>query len=592
MKKKIIIIGGGIAGMTSAHELLNKNYDIILIERNDILGGLARTYQNEENKICPYEYSWRAYGKWYQNVFDVMKKIPFNNKEKVFNQLTNLEGGKKTCDKKIPKHNDIMNNPNMNDKMKIIPIILNYALSCNERNIENFSHVKLIDLINELNLSKEAEDTIGKIVGPYLGFDYHFASVYDTLYFFEMYLYNINNSYNFSITKYPTNYAWFDPWKKFLIKNGVTILNNTTVQKLNIKNSKIQNIQVKTKNKKPYNLKGDYYINCTGPEILEKFLRPYKKVYPKYWKKINNVKNNGYQIQLSIYYYLDRKIFLANENTLAYLPNTPWLLMVLPTGHIWGDKYLNKYCKKNIKEVISVGICEPYVKGNLIKKPWSKCTRKEIEIEAWNQLINDKDFSQNICIDKGKSINDIKIIDFKMWDSYKFNKNGIKTFEPKWANNVKTIENRPLSNTPISNLIVGGSYTNTSTGCFSMESACESGKIAAIKLCDLDQKKNKIYLYTKKKNPYTEHLRSLDCKNYKQGKPQKIYDLSSLSYHNLPTKLNNIFLSYLNEYTIQNSINNFVKSISNKSNKTFKNTFKKMLSKKNKIKTTRKTKKS
>ena len=73
--KTVIIIGAGIAGLTVAHELIEQNYKVILIERNDIVGGLARTYQNENNKICTYEYSWRAYGKWYQNVYNIMKRI-------------------------------------------------------------------------------------------------------------------------------------------------------------------------------------------------------------------------------------------------------------------------------------------------------------------------------------------------------------------------------------------------------------------------------------------------------------------------------------------------------------------------------------
>ena len=55
--KHIIIIGGGISGLTAAHELIEQNYKVTLIERNDQVGGLARTYQNKKNKTCPYEYS-------------------------------------------------------------------------------------------------------------------------------------------------------------------------------------------------------------------------------------------------------------------------------------------------------------------------------------------------------------------------------------------------------------------------------------------------------------------------------------------------------------------------------------------------------
>jgi hypothetical protein len=220
------------------------------------------------------------------------------------------------------------------------------------------------------------------------------------------------------------------------------------------------------------------------------------------------VAENGRQIQLSVYYYVDRKIYLDNENTLAYLPKTPWLLMVLPTGHIWGDEYMSRYCNPDIKEIVSVGICEPYVEGSYIKKKWSECTHEEIKIEAWYQLIHDEDFRNNSCIQGG--VDKINILDFKMWDSFVYKDGKMDTDEPKWANNTNTAQNRPNATTPIPNLFIAGAYSNTTTGLYSMESATESGKIAAKKICERDHKSDTIYLHTKKKYAFFYILRLID----------------------------------------------------------------------------------
>jgi UDP-galactopyranose mutase len=338
--KHVIIIGGGIAGLTTAHELIEQNYKVTLIERNNIIGGLARTYQNEFNKICPYEYSWRAYGQWYQNVYNIMKRIPFNDKETVFDKLVILQGGEKTCSKKIPLYENLFSKLYFSDYLKILSFFIKYTFSCNERNINDYSKIKLREFIKKEKLSKNAEDFIGKIVGPYLGFDYHHASLYDLLYCNEMMKNNSSSEFNFSITSLPTNYVWFDPWIKLLKSKGVNIILNTEVIKININNNIINDIIINDLSIYPSeykSIKADFYINCTGPEILQKILEPYN-LYPNlkdFYHKINKVADNGHQIQLSIYYNINKKIFLDNKNTLAYLPNTPWLLMVLPTGHIW-----------------------------------------------------------------------------------------------------------------------------------------------------------------------------------------------------------------------------------------------------------------
>ena len=41
---KIIIVGGGIAGLTLAYQLVKKGLQVTVLERENRVGGLARSY--------------------------------------------------------------------------------------------------------------------------------------------------------------------------------------------------------------------------------------------------------------------------------------------------------------------------------------------------------------------------------------------------------------------------------------------------------------------------------------------------------------------------------------------------------------------
>lgn len=76
--KKVIIIGAGISGLTVAHELINKGFEVDIYEKNNIAGGMARSVRISNN--IPTEHSWRGYGPFYYNAFHIMKQIPISDK--------------------------------------------------------------------------------------------------------------------------------------------------------------------------------------------------------------------------------------------------------------------------------------------------------------------------------------------------------------------------------------------------------------------------------------------------------------------------------------------------------------------------------
>ena len=52
MEEKVIIVGAGPAGLTAAYQLIkNSKYKPIIIEKEDFIGGLSRTFNYKGNRI-------------------------------------------------------------------------------------------------------------------------------------------------------------------------------------------------------------------------------------------------------------------------------------------------------------------------------------------------------------------------------------------------------------------------------------------------------------------------------------------------------------------------------------------------------------
>ncbi|MDD5435932.1 MAG: FAD-dependent oxidoreductase [Candidatus Omnitrophica bacterium] len=51
MKKRVVVLGAGVSGLTAGHELARKGFDVVVIEKSDYIGGLAATFSYKNHLI-------------------------------------------------------------------------------------------------------------------------------------------------------------------------------------------------------------------------------------------------------------------------------------------------------------------------------------------------------------------------------------------------------------------------------------------------------------------------------------------------------------------------------------------------------------
>lgn len=77
---RVAIVGGGVAGLSLAHELSKHHFDVTVYEKDQSLGGLARSQLRAENdRLWPGEHGFRFYPAFYENLIDTLSEIPMGD---------------------------------------------------------------------------------------------------------------------------------------------------------------------------------------------------------------------------------------------------------------------------------------------------------------------------------------------------------------------------------------------------------------------------------------------------------------------------------------------------------------------------------
>src|SRR5262245_56126895 len=88
---RVAILGGGVGGMTAAHELIERGFEVAVYEMRSAPGGKARSIDvpipsTNGNKPLPGEHGFRFFPGFYKHIPDTMKRIPYG-KKRVFDNL-------------------------------------------------------------------------------------------------------------------------------------------------------------------------------------------------------------------------------------------------------------------------------------------------------------------------------------------------------------------------------------------------------------------------------------------------------------------------------------------------------------------------
>jgi uncharacterized protein with NAD-binding domain and iron-sulfur cluster len=485
---KVIIVGGGYAGLSAAHMLVSTNQEIEvhLYESDNKIGGQAGTMLGEH---CYVEYSWRVFFGSYFNLWSIMKDIGVMN---------NFETTRNVCTyEKDTNENTQLNSPFKLFKHLVIQSpsiflkICDLMCECKERLITEHDEIEAATYFNNNTFMRT-------LIGPYLGLEVTKTSLSALLNF----LFNMIPTTTW-VSNLPTYEAVFKPWLAYLKQKNVHFHLSTPIEEINYSDEKINYLVANQEQ-----VFADNYIIACSLKPLNKLLRPSCQTF-KNMRSMENFLQLYFSITVTF-----NELLKKDECDMFVLNKTPWLLFVDKKSQ-WNKTKVLKNCSPYVKQVWNIAVIDN-AEGSLYSKILSDCTKEEATDEVLFQLKNSPYMKQLL----GKTNLSDVIINVDIWKGfYNDSKSGnLRAMNPKFSPNLKSntlIPRTQPADIP-KNMFLAGYYVKSTMGGASMESSTETGLTAAQELLKQNNITSSVNVipHNKKLLAYTFLLLPIICLDY------------------------------------------------------------------------------
>src|ERR1700686_3209086 len=291
MPHSVAIFGGGIAGLSAAHELIERGFQVSVFERNDMFGGKARSLSVPHTgtggrRDLPGEHGFRFFPGFYRHLPDTMSRIPMGTRTVADNLmnatrilvaragLPSIElparSPQNPADWGVALHT-LFGGIGVPDEevLFFVDRLLVLMTSCPERRLAEFEMIPWWDFIGAETRSKEYQTLLAQgLTRSLVAMRAQDGSTRSVGYILLQLLFGLLTLGGFDrLLSGPTNEVWLNPWVSYLQQRGVILQTGVTVQLINCGSAAVTAVTVKSGDQ-VRNITADYYIFALPVEIM------------------------------------------------------------------------------------------------------------------------------------------------------------------------------------------------------------------------------------------------------------------------------------------------------------------------------------
>jgi uncharacterized protein with NAD-binding domain and iron-sulfur cluster len=494
MGEKVAVLGAGVAGMTAAHELAERGFEVHVYERRAIPGGKARSFSTPSG--LPAEHGFRFFPGFYKHLHHTMRRIPYQGARR--GVLSNLKPARDILmlqhpGKRVyyPTHLWSRNTVwlrsikfrtshfftanlglSHDDVIFLGGRLRTLLMACVERRFAEFElqdwwyfsqaemrspqYRKVLCGLTRSLVAARAEELSVRTCG-YILLQLQLAGLH-----LRGHLPRVLNG--------PTNTVWIDPWHRHLERLGVHFHFGQTVKNIRCVDKYIHEVIVADDDGASSVVHARWYVAALPVEIMQTLATP---AMVSADQRLATLAELRVRWMNGVMFYLRKDMPIVHGH-IIYL-DSPWALTSISQKQFWGGFELGSLGGVKVSGVLSVDVSDWDSNGVVYGKPAKLCTKVEIEHEVLAQIrdhLAETPWAHDLDDD---NIVDSFVDEDIVWPNFG---GAVVNLEPLLINTPGSWTHRPEAVTKIENLFLASDYIQTYTDLATMEGANEAARRA------------------------------------------------------------------------------------------------------------------